>query len=46
MASYILSSDSNKAEILNTQFKSAYTHEDQRSLPDLGQNPTPLIIII
>ena len=37
-------SDSNdKADILNTQFKSAYAQEDQNSLPDLGQSSTPLM---
>ena len=37
----IYSDSNNKADILNTQFKSAYTQEDQSSLPDLGQSSTP-----
>jgi hypothetical protein len=31
----IYSDNNNKADILNAQFKSAYTQEDQSSLPDL-----------
>jgi hypothetical protein len=37
----IYSDSNNNADILNTQFKSAYTQEDQSSLPDLGQSSTP-----
>ena len=37
----IYSDSNNKADILNTQIKSAYTQEDQSSLPDLGQSSTP-----
>jgi hypothetical protein len=40
-AGLIYSDSNNKADILNTQFKSAYTQEDQSSLPDLGQSSTP-----
>ena len=36
----IYSDSNNKADILNTQFKSAYTQEES-SLPDLGQSSTP-----
>ena len=38
----IIHSDSNnKAEILNNQFKSAYTQEDTTKLPDLGESSIP-----
>jgi hypothetical protein len=37
----LIYSDSNNADILNTQFKSAYTQEDQSSFPNLGQSSTP-----
>jgi len=37
----IYSDSNNKVDILNTQFKSAYTQEDQSSLPALGQSSTP-----
>ena len=38
----IIHSDSNnKAEILNNQFKSAYTQEDTTKLPDLGESLIP-----
>jgi hypothetical protein len=32
------SASNNKAEILNAQFKSAYTQEDLTNLPDVGRN--------
>ena len=32
---------SNKAEILNAQFKSAYTQEDLTNLPDVERNTVP-----
>jgi hypothetical protein len=35
------SSSNNKAEILNAQFKSAYTQEDLTNLPDVGRNTIP-----
>ena len=38
----IYSDSNNKVDIINTQFKSAYTQEES-SLPDLGQSSTPLM---
>jgi hypothetical protein len=35
------SASNNKAEILNAQFKSAYTQEDLTNLPDVGRNTIP-----
>ena len=37
----IYSDNNNKAEILNNQFKSAYTLEDTTSLPNLGESKIP-----
>jgi hypothetical protein len=35
------STSNNKAEILNAQFKSAYTQEDLTNLPDVGRDTIP-----
>ena len=35
------SATNNKAEILNAQFKSAYTQEDLTNLPDVGRDTIP-----
>ena len=35
------SASNSKAEILNAQFKSAYTQEDLTNLPDVGRNTIP-----
>ena len=42
----IVTDPSEKAEILNNQFKSVFTIEDTTSIPDKGTSPYPSIIDI